>query len=44
LLLDFRFRFGIVWSLFVGFVGVTPVFRRAPKCISYVRQDQFTHI
>jgi hypothetical protein len=24
--------------------GVTPAFRRGTKCISYVRQDQFTHI
>jgi hypothetical protein len=24
--------------------GVTPDFRRGTKCISYVRQDQFTHI
>jgi hypothetical protein len=24
--------------------GVTPDFRRRTKCISYVRQDQFTHI
>jgi hypothetical protein len=24
--------------------GVTPIFRRETKCISYVRQDQFTHI
>jgi hypothetical protein len=23
---------------------VTPDFRRGTKCISYVRQDQFTHI
>jgi hypothetical protein len=25
-------------------MGVTPDFRRGTKCISYVRQDQFTHI
>jgi hypothetical protein len=24
--------------------SVTPDFRRGTKCISYVRQDQFTHI
>jgi hypothetical protein len=24
--------------------SVTPVFRRETKCISYVRQDQFSHI
>jgi hypothetical protein len=24
--------------------GVTPIFRRETKCISYVLQDQFTHI
>jgi hypothetical protein len=24
--------------------SVTPIFRRETKCISYVRQDQFTHI
>jgi hypothetical protein len=24
--------------------NVTPEFRRGTKCISYVRQDQFTHI
>jgi hypothetical protein len=36
-----------VLSLLEGYSAgeaVTPDFRRGTKCISYVRQDQFTHI
>jgi hypothetical protein len=40
----FTTRYGLYEFVVVSFGLVTPDFRRGTKCISYVRQDQFTHI